>query len=340
MNKIVQGFKKYFVPHEGNNHRPHILRRKIIAFTCLVMLVGELAFVLGTSFVVPHSDLFGIILVSTLTDGTNSQRTANDLPALRVSPLLQVAAQEKANDMAANNYFAHTSPTGKTPWYWFAKVGYNFSYAGENLAINYSDSQDVTTAWMNSPEHRANILNGNYTQIGMATAEGEFDGKPAIYVVELFGTPAATPITVATAEAPPYAAAQQTPSPALPIVIASGTTTSANMEQSFVAVRGAETGTAPVAVAPAAQTSSEANATVPKPAEENNLVQQAFVSPRQTMNYLYLALMGIFALALALNIFIKIRLQHPDLIMGGVTVIAVAAICIILDHQLIGGLIL
>jgi hypothetical protein len=304
------------------------------------MLVGELAFLLGTSFVVPHSDLFGIILVGTLTDGTNSQRTANDLPVLQVNPLLQVAAQEKANDMAANNYFAHTSPTGKTPWYWFANVGYNFSYAGENLAINYSDSQDVINAWMNSPEHRANILNGNYTQIGMATAEGEFGGSPAIYVVELFGTPAAAPVAVASAQAPPYAAVQPTLPPAIPIVTASGTATSANMEQSFIAVKGAETGTAPAAVAPVAQTSSAANAAVSKPAEESNPVQQAFVSPRQTVNYLYLALMGIFALALALNIFIKVRIQHPDLIMGGVVVIAVAAICIILNHQLIGGLIL
>jgi hypothetical protein len=336
----VRTLKKHFIPHEGNDHRPHILRRKIIAFACLVALVGELAFILGTSFIAPRSSLFGIILVSALADETNSQRTADDLPALQVSPLLQAAAQEKANDMVANDYFAHTSPAGKTPWYWFANVGYNFSYAGENLAINFSDSEDVTNAWMNSPEHRANILNGNFTQIGMATAQGELDGNPAIYVVELFGTPAAAPIAVASAQAPPNATAYPVPSPTAPVVIASETAMSANTNQTFVAIKGSETGTAPAAVAPAAQTSSGANAAAPKPAEESNPVQQAFANPRQTVNYLYLALMGIFVLALALNIFIKIRTQHPDLILGGVMVIALAGICIILNHQLTGGFVL
>ena len=316
----MQALKKYFIPHEGNEHRPHILRRKVIAFVCLVALVGELAFILGTSFVVPRSSLFGMILVSTLTDETNSERSANDLSALQVNSLLQVAAQEKANDMATNGYFAHTSPTGKTPWYWFANVNYEFSYAGENLAINFSDSQDVTTAWMNSPKHRANILNGNYTQIGMATAQGEFNGRPAIYVVELFGTPA---------EGSPTVMARSTSSPTIsvPIVIASDTATSANMSQTYIAVKGAETGTAPIAGST-------------KPTDETNVVQDAVASPRQTVNYLYLALIGIFTLALVLNIFIKKKKQHPRLIFGGVIVIAIAAICIVLNYHLTGGFIL
>ena len=100
---------------------------------------------------------------------------------------------DKANDMVANNYFAHTSPSGLTPWYWFEQVGYGFTYAGENLAVNFSDSQDVTNAWMNSAEHRANILNANFTQIGIATATGTYNGAPATYVVEDFGTPVPPP---------------------------------------------------------------------------------------------------------------------------------------------------
>ena len=60
----------------------------------------------------------------------------------------------KAQDMATLGYFAHVSPDGKTPWYWIEKVGYDYQYAGENLAINFSDSKDVTNAWMASPLHK------------------------------------------------------------------------------------------------------------------------------------------------------------------------------------------
>ena len=140
---------------------------------CAVVLVAESAFVFGAKYLVPQSKLFGIIDANALVDETNQKRVANGLPDLQVSPLLTAAAQEKANDMATKGYFAHTSPQGLTPWYWFEQVGYSFDYAGENLAVNFSDSQDVTDAWMNSPEHRANILSANFTQIGMATAQGD-----------------------------------------------------------------------------------------------------------------------------------------------------------------------
>ncbi len=140
---------------------------------CMVALVAESAFVFGAKYIIPQSKLFGIIEVNALVDETNQSRVANGLPDLQVSPLLQAAAQEKANDEATKGYFAHTSPQGLTPWYWFQQVDYNFDYAGENLAVNFSDSGDVTTAWMNSPEHRANILSTDFTQIGIATAQGD-----------------------------------------------------------------------------------------------------------------------------------------------------------------------
>jgi hypothetical protein len=93
--------------------------------------------------------------------------------------------------MVANNYFAHTSPYGITPWHWFKEVGYTFRFAGENLAVNFLESRDVQQAWLNSPTHRANVLNPNFTEIGIATAYGTYKGANTAYVVELFGTPAA-----------------------------------------------------------------------------------------------------------------------------------------------------
>ena len=215
MKMVKQTAKKYFIPHAENDYKPHLLRPRTIAFVCMVALVAESAFVFGIKYVIPQSKLFGIVEANALVDETNQNRVADHLPSLQVSPLLQAAAQEKANDMATKGYFAHTSPQGLTPWYWFENVGYSFSYAGENLAVNFSDSQDVTTAWMNSPEHRANILSSNFTQIGIATAQGVYEGQSTTFVVEEFGTPAAAPVAfVNTASA----ASIPTVAPSVPVL--------------------------------------------------------------------------------------------------------------------------
>jgi hypothetical protein len=128
-----------------------------------------------------------------IVDLTNNEREDQTLGQLRRSSILDVAAQMKAQDMADNEYFAHFSPTGVSPWFWFAETQYNFVNAGENLAIHFTDSGEVVDAWMESPAHRANIMNGNYTEIGVGTAEGEFEGFKTLYIAQFFGTPAVQP---------------------------------------------------------------------------------------------------------------------------------------------------
>ena len=301
-------------------------------------IAGEVAFLMGSSILSRRSSLFGVVAVTALTDETNSQRTADNLSELRVSPLLQAAAQAKANDMAVKGYFSHTSPDGLTPWYWFRGVGYNFSYAGENLAINFSDSQDVTNAWMNSPEHRANILNSNFTEIGMATAQGNYNGIPSIFIVELFGTPGTVPIAVSSTEAPTEVVLRPitTPSP----VPSSSPTIADNFQQTFAAIKGVETGTVPLAILPSVQTSTQPAVSVQASTNDNNPIQNAIANPKQSANYFYLVLIGLFTVALVLNIFIKMRIQHPDLILGGVTVLAMTGIFIIYNQQLFMGFVL
>lgn len=146
------------------------------------------------------------VVTATLVDLANGDRKAEDLGALKVNPLLVEAAQAKADHMAENGYFAHVSPDGRDSWYWFREAGYSFSYAGENLAVNFSDSEDVEEAWMNSPTHRANIMNGRFTEVGIATAVGEYKGKKTTFVVQMFGRPSiahATPAPVSSAPAEP-----------------------------------------------------------------------------------------------------------------------------------------
>jgi uncharacterized protein YkwD len=182
-------------------------RRKKTSNTPYVMggMLGLLAFLILGVFSLSLVDTYllrstslAAVISATLVDLTNTDRGVDNLGGLTVSPLLTAAAQAKANDMATKGYFAHVSPDGLNSWYWFKQAGYTFIYAGENLAVDFSDSADVETAWMNSPTHRANILDGNFTQIGIATAQGTYQGHPTTFVVQMFGTPSPTSAPVAT----------------------------------------------------------------------------------------------------------------------------------------------
>jgi Cysteine-rich secretory protein family len=343
MKKAWRTFKKWFIPHEENDHRPHILRPRTIALVCILSIAAELLFLSGLS--VPtavRSPFLGDIVVGALTDGTNAARVQNNLPSLQVNPLLERAAQEKVDDMVANDYFAHTSPQGVTPWYWFANVGYDFTYAGENLAVDFSDSQDVTTAWLNSPEHRANIMDTHFTQFGIAIATGTYEGQSVIFVAEEFGAP--SPLMVVGSEAGSSFVAQSAatlsapkkiaaaPKPA-PTVIGASELTTSSSNQMFVAVKGASA-EAPAVATASAPSAAQVPAATPKFVPQTNVVQQMAANPRSAMNDVYLFIAVLFALALALKIFVKIRIQHPDLILGGLAVISLAGIFIVLNQHI------
>lgn len=152
--------------------------------------------------------LVSTVLPAVVVNLTNGERADNNAPALRRSAVLDAAAQLKADDMAKNQYFAHYAPDGTTPWHWFDVAGYKYAHAGENLAIHFTDSSEVVDAWMDSPLHRKNIVDGKFTEIGVGTAKGKFDGYNTVYVVQLFGTPAAAPAQPVAAKEPVVAVAQ------------------------------------------------------------------------------------------------------------------------------------
>ena len=128
------------------------------------------------------------ITVQELIDLTNSKRQEQGLPALAVNQTLVQVAQQKAADMIAKNYWAHTSPDGLTPWTFFKSANYKYLYAGENLARDFSDSTSVVNAWMNSSTHRENIVSNRYREIGIAVIHDTFQGQPTTLVVQMFGT--------------------------------------------------------------------------------------------------------------------------------------------------------
>jgi hypothetical protein len=186
--------KNAFVPHEGNDYKPHLLRRTgVLVVVALTLGVFTFGYVQRTLL---FSDrMLATIYPTLVATLSNKNREDIQLPALAYSPLLEEAARLKAEDMKIKGYFAHVSPEGVEPWHWIKAAGYNYEYAGENLAINFSDSADVTKAWMDSPGHRANILSKNFTEVGVATVKGFVDGRRTIFVVEMFGSPAKDMLT-------------------------------------------------------------------------------------------------------------------------------------------------
>ena len=120
------------------------------------------------------------------------QRNENGgLPPLAENATLDQIAELRLKDMFAKQYFAHVSPTGASAMTVASSVGYAYIALGENLVLgNFNGDNGVVTAWMNSPGHRANILNTHYTQIGVAVGEGIYESEDTWLAVQIFGRPA------------------------------------------------------------------------------------------------------------------------------------------------------
>lgn len=187
--KLSKALKHLFIPHEHNDYKPHFFREISVALLiALVMFLLGLS--AGSTFFLKRTVLGASVSSSVLIDLTNESRLANNHPPLVRNSLLDRAAELKAEDMVKEGYFAHTSPKGVTPWHWFREVGYLFAYAGENLAVNFTDARAVRDAWLASPKHKDNLLDVRFREIGMAATEGTYEGDPSIFIVQLFGTPA------------------------------------------------------------------------------------------------------------------------------------------------------
>lgn len=179
----------YFFSHKRNNHRPHLFSLVSVAILVCSVLVFEGAYFVQTKVVFLKTDFLASVLPGVLVSLTNHDRSVIGVPHVTGDAVLNSAAQAAARDMAENGYFSHVSPDGKSPWYWLDQVGYRYSYAGQNLAVNFTDSKDVQTAWMESSTHRANIAKAQYTKVGFGIANGIYEGKETTFVVEFFATP-------------------------------------------------------------------------------------------------------------------------------------------------------
>ncbi len=199
-SKISKKLAQFLVPHEHNNHHPYIIRHEGLFIATFILLAVQ--FFSFSDITSAHVLGYGTdINKDKIIELTNQERSSRGLGTLKENSLLNQAATLKGQDMFAKDYWAHFAPDGTSPWYFFKQVGYNYTWAGENLARDFSTSAGVIAGWMASQGHRDNMLNPNFTDIGISVQNGTLQGDQTTLVVEHLGqTDSTSPAAAATSK--------------------------------------------------------------------------------------------------------------------------------------------
>jgi len=173
------------------------------------------------------------LTLENILQAVSAERTSRNLGALNTDSRLSQAAQYKSDDMMARRYFSHTDPEGNYIWGKIVEKGYTpYLQLGENLAIEFYNTESLVSAWMNSPTHRANVLNEGFKDQGMGLAFGTpSQGQYYSSIANTFGVlvpakkPAAPPAPkpkppAQTPTPPPQVAAAENPPAPTPAPIA------------------------------------------------------------------------------------------------------------------------
>lgn len=179
---------KWFIPHRDTHKKAHLISWEALMIYALFFIFLQVGFSI-VSYAKPG--ILGItanIDQERLIELTNQERYKKGLRPVSENEALNKAAALKAQNMFDENYWAHFAPSGKTPWNFILGSGYRFTYAGENLAKNFYNTEAIVSAWMASPTHRDNLLNSKYNDIGIAVVEGTLNGQKTTLIVQMFGT--------------------------------------------------------------------------------------------------------------------------------------------------------
>ncbi len=290
----MKKIKRCFIPNKENNYLPHFFKFKVAAIIAIILAgIFLLTFIILQTR--PFTDFLASVYPGVLVSYTNETRkNIQNEKTLSINPLLEKAAQLKAQDMATNGYFSHVSPDGKTPWYWFNLAGYSFKYAGENLAINFQDSKDIYNAWIESPDHKANILNSKFTEIGIATANGIYKGQETIFVVQLFGTPSDQKLPASIQSKP----------------------------ENYMSITIPEAGIKQIA----------GNFT--NRSESINFRQKILSSPRTSIGWFYIAAMAAIIILILLAAVIEFRLTHRSVWINGLTLLFIIFLIVVANNYI------
>ncbi len=324
--RIWRGIKNHFVPTKDNAYRPRLLRRPWLLFF-LALTLGTEGF-LVSNLVARQTDqnFLAAVVPAEVIALTNTEREANDAGDVSENDLLQRAAQAKAQDMAANGYFSHVGPDGKTPWKWISDSGYKYQYAGENLAVRFIDSKDVVNAWMQSPTHRENIVKPVYTEIGIGVAQGMYEGEPATYVVQYFASPLSAAVAAAatpTASQPTAVRVATSPTPTAPAPAITPT---------------------PSPTAPALPTEVAGASTGPQSSFINNVTQnvqkfltRVFANPQRSTSWVLGTIATLLTIILILTFFVHVQVQPTNMLLNGAMVAVLAMSLIAVNSRLAEG---
>jgi hypothetical protein len=185
---LVNTFTHYVYPRHSNNHKAKLLHSSTLLLLGVFLLIFQ---VILNFLPVSGVKILGYaanISPSKVIELTNQKRTEAGLAPLQYNAQLEQAAEAKGENMLALDYWAHTAPDGTEPWQFFIDSGYNYRYAGENLARDFSNPESAVEAWMASPSHRDNLLSDRYKDVGIAVVEGDLNGVDTTIIVQLFGT--------------------------------------------------------------------------------------------------------------------------------------------------------
>lgn len=201
--------RDYFIPSEYNDYKPWVITPQALAVFCVV--IWGLRFLLPSVVTYAANTIDAVDLMAKI----NLERTQRFLPALTTNSKLITAASAKAQDMITRSYFAHVDPDGNYVWPRVTAAGYSpYTSLGENLAMDFTSAGDVINAWMNSPTHRANIVNEKFEDQGLASVAGFYDNsRETIAVTSLFGTLQKTIKSAPTSPTPASEPAPTTPAP-------------------------------------------------------------------------------------------------------------------------------
>ena len=194
-----------FIPSPSNQYRPKSLQPKRLffhAFSAVIIKLVMVAFLMSFPVQAWFSPDILYEQAQKIISLTNNIRIQSNLDVLEENEVLSQAALDKAQDMLINQYFAHVGPDNKSLRHWLFSHNYAFRVAGENLAIGFDDPQKVVDAWVKSPTHYANIIDPEYSQIGVGVVSGEYKGFPTVLIAQYFSQPAQVVVAVEEPQKP------------------------------------------------------------------------------------------------------------------------------------------
>ena len=340
----------YLIPHAGNNYRPRIFEQRSVRHLIIGTLAIKIIVVSLLFAAYPNQGYQNSNVKDHMYSLINEYRTSKGDAPLAVTSYLETTADSKANDMVAKAYFSHYGPDGKKPWEWIDKKTYNFSAMGENLAMDFLTAQPVFKAFQDSPAHNKNLLEGAFSEIGIAIESGVIDGHDTNVMVVFFGHPQGV-TAVAKATPKPATDTAVVVKPTVQKVAATPTT---RPKPAPAPLNISKNESAPLAVAPAQpavvaqpttinvvdrltiqprQNTAETDTvlgvainTDPSSSQPSlylgSSLQQTPASARgswlqyvnQWSNNFFFVLLIAFVVILLINIFVKIRVQHVSIL--------------------------